>query len=289
MTRSMTGFAHREISARSFKGSLAIKSYNNRYLDLYISLPPQLAMLEPRFRDYLSSRIVHGKVELSFRVREFDVPVKAAADLEAAKAVAGVLREISVACGMGEPVKIGNLLSFDGVVTYERELDEDLIWTEIEPELEACFRSYDESRLTEGASTRADIEGQIGRVEKGLAEVSARVPEIEATLRGQLRARFQDVMGDAVDEGRILAETAALLMKYTVNEEVSRLGAHLASFRRIIASEDAAAKKLDFLCQEMNREVNTIGSKNVLLPIAEVVVEMKDALENVREQLRNIE
>lgn len=96
-------------------------------------------------------------------------------------------------------------------------------------------------------------------------------------------------MGDAVDEGRILTETAALLMKYTVNEEVSRLGAHIASFRRILADEDAAAKKLDFLCQEMNREVNTIGSKNILLPIAEVVVELKDALENVREQLRNIE
>lgn len=289
MTRSMTGFGHREIAAKSIKGSIFLKSYNNRYLDLYLSLPPQLAMLEPRFREYLSSRIVHGKVELSFRVRELDVPVRASADLAAAKAVAEVLREISEACGMDEPVRIGNLLSFDGVVTYERELDEDLIWNEIEPELAACFRSYDESRLREGEATRADIESQIGRVERGLAAVAARVPEIEATLRAQLRTRFLEVMGDTVDEGRILAETAALLMKYTVNEEVARLKAHLASFRRTIASEDAAAKKLDFLCQEMNREVNTIGSKNILLPIAEVVVEMKDALENVREQLRNIE
>lgn len=289
MTRSMTGFAYRDITAKSIRGSLSIKSYNNRYLDLYISVPPQLGMLEPRFREYLASRIVHGKVELAFRVRELDVPVRASADLGAAKAVAKVLGEISVACGIGEPVKLGNLLSFEGVVTYERELDEDSIWKEVEPELAACFAAYDESRLREGLSTRKDIEAQMGRVEKGLGTVAAKVPEIEATVRSQLRSRFQEVMGDAVDEGRILTETAALLMKYTVNEEVSRLGAHIASFRRILADEDAAAKKLDFLCQEMNREVNTIGSKNILLPIAEVVVELKDALENVREQLRNIE
>lgn len=285
----MTGFAHREISAPAFRGSLSIKSYNNRYLDIYLSLPPQFARLEPRFRDYLASRIVHGKVELSFRVREIDVPVRASADIAAAKAVAGVLRQISEACGISEPLRLGNLLSFEGVVSYERDLDEDRLWAEIEPELAACFAAYDDSRLREGLTTRKDIESQLERIAKGLGSIALRVPEIESTVRSQLKARFAEVLGDAIDEGRILAETASLLMKYTVNEEVSRLGAHLASFRRIIDAEEASAKKLDFLCQEMNREVNTIGSKNILLPVAEVVVELKDALENIREQLRNIE
>lgn len=289
MTRSMTGFAHREISLPIFRGSMAIKSYNNRYLDIYISLPPQLAPFEPRVRDYLASRIVHGKVEFSLRVREMDVPVRASADMEAAKAVAKVLRGISASCGIEEPLRLGDLLSFEGVVTYERELDEDAVWQAFEPEISACFAAYDETRLREGAATRADIETQLGRVARGLATVQDHVPEIEKTVKTQLRSRFLDVMGDAVDENRILAETAALLMKYTVNEEVSRLCAHVASFRRILEAGEATAKKLDFLCQEMNREVNTIGSKNILLPVAEVVVELKDALENVREQLRNIE
>jgi uncharacterized protein (TIGR00255 family) len=285
----MTGFAHREITTGSFRGSISLKSYNNRYLDIYLSLPPQFARLEPRFREYLSARIVHGKVELSFRVREIDVPVRASADIAAAKAVAGVLRQISEACGISEPLRLGNLLSFEGVVSYERDLDEDRLWSEVEPELAACFASYDESRLREGETTRRDIEAQLARVAQGLSAVTALVPEIESTVRGQLRARFAEVLGDAVDEGRILSETASLLMKYTVNEEVSRLGAHLASFRRIIDAEEASAKKLDFLCQEMNREVNTIGSKNILIPVAQAVVELKDALENIREQLRNIE
>jgi uncharacterized protein (TIGR00255 family) len=289
MTKSMTGFAHRDIAQKSLKGSVDLKSYNNRYLDIYVSLPPQLGGLEPRIREYLSSRIVHGKVEFTLRVREIDVPVNASADIAAAKAVAKVLGEISEACGLREGVKLSNILSFEGVVSYGRDLDEGELWSMLEPEIAACFSSYDESRLREGEATRRDIEGQLARVDEGLALVSAQVPEIERTVRGQLKARFAEVMGDSVDENRILAETAALLMKYTVNEEVSRLSAHIASFRRIIRNEEASAKKLDFLCQEMNREVNTIGSKNILLPVAEAVVELKDALENIREQLRNIE
>lgn len=289
MTRSMTGFAHRDIAQKAIKGSIDLKSYNNRYLDIYISLPPQFGSLEPRIREYLSSRIVHGKVEFTLRVREIDVPVNASADIAAAKAVAKVLKDISGACGLREEPKLSNILSFEGVVSYERELDEGELWTMLEPEVAACFASYDESRQREGAATRRDIEGQLARVVQGLAIVSSQVPEIEKTVRGQLKARFAEVMGDAVDENRILAETAALLMKYTVNEEVARLTAHIASFKRIIQDEEASAKKLDFLCQEMNREVNTIGSKNILLPVAEAVVELKDALENIREQLRNIE
>jgi uncharacterized protein (TIGR00255 family) len=289
MIKSMTGFAHREISAAGLRGSIEVKSYNNRYLDLSISLPPYLARLEPRFREYLAARIVHGKVELCLRIRELDVPVRASADIEAAKAVAGVLRTIGKACGIDEPLRLGNVLSFEGVVAYERDVDEDTLWARFEPELGACFADYEDSRLREGATTRDDIEVQLGRISTAVESVRAQVPEIERTVRTQLQTRFKDVMGDAVDEGRVLAETASLLMKYTVNEELSRLAAHIASFARIMDGEDAPGKKLDFLCQEMNREVNTIGSKNILLPVSQAVVELKDALENVREQLRNIE
>lgn len=289
MIKSMTGFAHREISAASLRGNLEIKSYNNRYLDLTISLPPYLGRLEPKFREYLANRIVHGKVEFWLRIRELDVPVEASADLEAAKAVAAVLSQIGEACGIAEQPRLSNILSFDGVVAYERKIDEDLLWNRLEPELSACFAAYEESRVREGMATRADIEAQLSRVTSALKVVRDQVPEIERTVKTQIKARFSEVMGDAVDEGRVLAETASLLMKYTVNEELARLSAHIASFSRTMDSEAAPGKKLDFLCQEMNREVNTIGSKNILLLVSQAVVELKDAMENIREQLRNIE
>jgi uncharacterized protein (TIGR00255 family) len=289
MIKSMTGFAQREIAQAGFRASLGIKSYNNRYLDLSISLPPYLSKLEPRLRSFLSERIVHGKVEAWLRVREFDAPVEASADMAAAKAVAGVLSRIVEACGIKEPIGLASILGFDGVVSFDREVDDEAIWARVFPEVEACFADYEATRLREGASTRADVEASLARVASSLVSVREQVPEIERTVRSQLGAKFKDLLGDAVDEGRVLTEIASALMKYTVNEELSRLSAHLGSFSRIMDTEGSPGKKLDFLCQEMNREVNTIGSKSMLLAVSREVVELKDALENIREQLRNVE
>jgi len=289
MVKSMTGFAHREIAQPGFRGSLEVKSYNNRYLDLSISLPPYLSRLEPRFRAFLAERIVHGKVEAWLRVREFDAPVEAAADIAAAKAVAAVLGQVSEACGLGTKPGLGDVVGFEGVVAFDRRIDEEELWARILPELEACYSAYDESRLAEGAATQADIASQMARVASGLEVIKSQVPEIERTVRAQLRAKFEEVLGDAVDEGRVLTEIAAALMKYTISEEISRLSAHIASFSKSLGADAAPGKKLDFLCQEMNREINTIGSKSMLLEVSRTVVELKDALENVREQLRNIE
>ena len=96
-------------------------------------------------------------------------------------------------------------------------------------------------------------------------------------------------LGKTIDENRILAETAVLLMKYTINEELSRLSSHLDEFRAEVGRNPSPGKKLDFLCQEINREINTIGSKTPILEVSHAVVEMKEALENIREQLRNVE
>jgi uncharacterized protein (TIGR00255 family) len=289
MIKSMTGFAHRDIARPGFRGSIEIKSYNNRYLDLSVSLPPYLSTLEPRIRSFLSERIVHGKVEAWLRVREFDAPVEANADLAAAKSVASVLCQIAEACGIKGPLSLGSVIGFEGVITFDREVDDEKLWAQISPELDACFADYESSRLREGASTRADIEAQLARVAAALGLVRDQVPEIDRTVRAQLSSKFKEVLGDAFDEGRVLAEIASALMKYTINEELSRLAAHIESFARILDCDAAPGKKLDFLCQEINREVNTIGSKSMLLEVSRSVVELKDALENIREQLRNIE
>jgi uncharacterized protein (TIGR00255 family) len=289
MIKSMTGFAHREIAQTGFRASLSIKSYNNRYLDLAVYLPPYLASLEPRLRSFLANRIVHGKVEASLRVRELDMPVTASADIAAAKAVSEVFAQIVEACGLEGGIGLDSLIGFEGVVTFDRRVDEEAVWARVLPELEACFDDYEAARLREGATTRVDIVDQLARVSRALALTRDQVPEIERTVREQLKSRFAEAMGDAVDEGRVLSEIASALMKYTINEELSRLAAHVASFSNIMDKEASPGKKLDFLCQEMNREVNTIGSKSMLLLVSQTVVEFKDALENVREQLRNVE
>ena len=285
----MTGFAHREIRTTLMKAGLLIKSYNNRYLDISVSLPPQLARLEPRFRNYLSERIVHGKVECSLRLRELNFPLTVHADLEAAKSVVAILVSIGSACGLDRPPSLADLLRFDGVVAFEKDVDEEELWNIILPELEACFFEYESSRIREGEATADDIRSQLRRLNASFDTIKANVPEIESSIRTQIQTRFREVMGEDADPSRILAETASLLVKYSINEETSRLASHLSSFSRILQTESTPGKKLDFLCQEINREVNTIGSKNTLIIVSGAVVEMKDALENIREQLRNIE
>ena len=289
MIKSMTGFGHRVIVQPGFRGNLEIKSYNNRYLDLTISLPPYLSKLEPRFRSFLTEKIVHGKVEVWLRVREFDTPVDVNADIPAAQAVASVLSQIAKNCDITGPLSLASILGFEGVVTFDREVDDEETWSRVIPELEICFADYERSRLQEGLSTRTDIEGQLARLSASLLFIREQVPEIDRTIRTQLSQKFKEVMGDAFDEGRVLTEIATALMKYSINEELSRLSSHIESFIRMLENDNAPGKRLDFLCQEINREVNTIGSKSMLLVVSQSVVELKDALENIREQLRNIE
>ena len=289
MIRSMTGFGHREFAGELLQGSLEIKSWNNRYLDISVFAPAWLTILESKIRDFVSARVTHGKIEVNLRARSLEVPAKASVDVEAARAISEALRELARAAGIAEGPRLSDIVAIEGILGFERELDAEEAWLEISTVLETTFAAFDASRIAEGAALERDIHASLSRIEAGRESIAILAPSLEIGLKNQIRDRFAEILGSSVDESRVLTEVASLLMKYTINEEIVRLGAHLVSFRRILAEQATPAKKLDFLCQEMNREVNTIGSKSMILAVSEAVVELKDALENIREQLRNIE
>jgi uncharacterized protein (TIGR00255 family) len=288
MFKSMTGFAQKEFDIGPVAGSLQLKSYNNRYLELSISLPPQLSMLEAQVRQFLSERLVRGKVEFSIRLSKFEYPVHVVPDLSAARTVYAALKQVAGACGLKDEPSLDVVASVDGVLKFEKELDNSQLWQAILPEMQSVFDEYEQVRSREGLATEQNVFAELARLEQGLEVVKANLPDIESSIKRQLRERFDEMLQDGYDEQRFLQEVAVQLVHFGINEEVSRLGAHLAAFHTM-AQQPGPAKKLDFLCQEMNREVNTIGSKNVLVEVAHSVVEMKDALENIREQLRNVE
>ena len=286
--KSMTGFARREIDTPLIKGSLTIKSYNNRYLEISTYLPPYLAMLESRIRDAVAGTVIHGKVEIALRIREVSDPPRVLVDASAASEVATALRAAAKAAGIGEPIRISDILAFDGVITFERNVDADAAWETLMGPVSGCLADFDEERKREGLATRDDIERKLEVIADSVQVVEAGAPDIEAAIRGNLARRFQEVLGSSVDENRVLQEVASYLARHTINEEIVRLRSHVAAFRSAM-DEPGCGKKLDFLCQELNREANTIGSKNILARIGEAVVSLKDAIENVREQIRNIE
>jgi uncharacterized protein (TIGR00255 family) len=286
---SMTGFAYREWAEENISLSVEIKGCNSRFLELQVYLPPWLSHLEPRVRGLIGGICGRGKVEITIRVKEINAPVNVTVNTNAARAYMEVLSALAADLGIDASLSVPVLTGMEGVLDVEKKHDEQRYWSVIEPVLKEIASLFQAERVREGKHTQEDILNSISIIESALQTVESHIGEIENSIKENIKARFKELSDNAIDENRILAETAVLLMKYTISEEVSRLSSHLAEFRAETARNERPGKKLDFLCQEINREINTIGSKSAMLEVSRAVVEMKEALENVREQLRNVE
>jgi uncharacterized protein (TIGR00255 family) len=288
MLKSMTGFAARDFGQGQYAGSIQLKSYNSRYLDLAIFLPSALSSLEPRVKQMLSEKITRGKVEFSLRLRKTAGSSSIEPDLEAARALHGTLLRLGRELGIEEQPSLSLIASFEGVIGREVEIDSSEFWSGIEADFQEVLREFEASRQKEGQAAEADIFAELERFAAGLNAIRDQAGTIDENITRQLVSRFEEILPKGYDEQRMLQEVAVQLVRASISEEIARLDAHIAAFRQM-SGQPAPAKRMDFLCQEMNRETNTIGSKNILVPVAHAVVEMKDALENIREQLRNVE
>ena len=290
--KSMTGFGYGEYQDENVQLSLELKSYNNRYLDISINLPPALGPLEQRIRDYIADRMVRGHIDLYLKMRDLQDDVRVSLDRGVVNGYLAALTELALLAGISGKPNLSDLLTLDGILLVEKRRDIEEYWKLLEPLLASTFTDFDATRTREGLTTRADIEEQLTRIERNVAEIAGRAPELEAQIKSSLRERFAEVLGNNIDEQRLYTETAVLLVRYSINEELVRMRAHLSGFRQILASSTdgkGIGKKLDFVCQELNREINTTGSKSTIVEINQAGIEVKDALENIREQLRNVE
>jgi uncharacterized protein (TIGR00255 family) len=177
----------------------------------------------------------------------------------------------------------------EGVLEMEKDRDTDQLLGRIEPLLRKALARFEAEKIREGEHTQADILGRLAEIEASLGIVSSHRDVMDEKLKETVKTKFEELLGNNIDENRVLAETAALLIKYTISEELSRLDAHVREFKAELGRNEGSGKKLDFLCQEINREINTIGSKASVVEVSLEVVNMKNALENIREQLRNVE
>ena len=287
--KSMTAYAYSESAKEGLTVSVELKGYNSRFLDLSIHLPVWLSSVEMRVREYLGSRFVRGKVELSVRIKEDSSPVSISINKNVAAEYKTAIVELAKALDIKDEPELGMILGLEGVLEIETNRDAEKYWPRIESVLAAAADRFEAERVREGNHTAGDILSHLAILEDSVQAISRHLPELEASIKENLRARFAELLGDRIDENRVLAETAVLLMKYGISEELARLSAHLKEFKVELEQNPGPGKKLDFLSQEINREVNTIGSKTPVLEVSRAVVEMKSALENIREQLRNVE
>lgn len=286
--KSMTGYSTGRIESSLFSASMNLKGLNNRYLEINIFMPSFLASLDSRIRELISSRISRGKIEFGLRVLTNSMPAKAYMDSSAATAMAIALRQLAADTGIDESLRLSHLLSMDGILAFERDADSDEIWNVIAPELEQLIDDFDATRSREGSSTRADMEKQLFVIEGAIARAREIAPNLDARIAEEMKGKFREISDETVDESRIMTEIAAWIVKHTINEELVRLSSHIAAYRATMEMEQCG-KRLDFICQELNREANTIGSKSQDYELSHLVIDMKEAVENLREQTRNIE
>lgn len=286
---SMTGFAYREWAGEDVSVSVEIKGYNNRFLEIYVNLPPWLSYMEAAVRELISKICCRGKVEIWIRIKEINAPVNVSINTNAAKAYMQALSSLAGELGIESQINLPMLIGMDGVLDAEKKRDEGRYWNLIEPVLKEAADAFQAERIREGKHTEEDILVSLEGIEMALQTIMTRIPDLEKSFIENITSRYRELIGDNIDENRLLSEIAILLMKYTISEETSRLKSHIAEFRAETAKNIRPGKKLDFFCQEINREINTIGSKSTIIEVSRAVVEMKELLENIREQLRNVE
>jgi uncharacterized protein (TIGR00255 family) len=288
----MTGYAFREKHTDTYDAAIEVKSYNSRYLDISVFLPPLLNAFENNVRTAVVRYCKRGKVDVNVKLKQKDTPVLLTLNKNAWKAWLDIAKE----AGISEKPDLVTLSNLDGVV--ERNVDarvsEDLI-LEMRALLNNTLEAFAEERQREGKHTEANILEHLGEIESQVEDIKKRQSLIDFETKEHFLQRYNEmkkgITGPATsaEELIIYQELAVLLVKYSIAEELSRLQSHLDEFRAETLRNPSPGKKLDFLCQEINREVNTIGSKTPDMDTSRAVVSLKDALENIREQLRNVE
>ena len=285
---SMTGYAS---AAREFPfGTLGVelRSVNHRYLDVQFRLPDDLRAIEPVLREMLAEKIARGKVEcrVTFSAaagtgKTFKLNEELMLHLEELE-----LKVRTMLAGAGQ-LSAAEVLRWPGVLSTE-PLPLDDLQAACRELLASALRDFNAARGREGDKLKAMLLERAGAMEKRIAEVVPRLPQVIAAFRERLAARLKEALGSAEDE-RVRQEVAVFATRIDVDEELSRLTAHLAELERILAGGGGAGKKLDFLMQELNREANTLSSKSVDLIVTQAALDMKLLIEQMREQIQNIE
>ena len=286
----MTGYSYEEVSLEKAVVSVEIKSVNSRFLDLNINIPSFLNQLESYFRSKITEKIVRGKVDVNIRIKELETDTEVVADTAAARSYFEAIKKVSDACGYNsENIPLSLVISQPGVLNVNRTYDIEKYKSMIEPVFTSSLEKFVQDRVREGTNLKNDLLEKLTKLEECAAFFKEWQPKMEEAFKSQITSKFNELLGDGADQNRIMTETAAMLVKYTINEEIVRLMSHLKAIRAELETNPVPGKKLDFICQEANREINTIGSKNQFAEVGAMVIKAKDSLENIREQSKNVE
>lgn len=288
MILSMTGFAAVTDEGPTATLAVELRSVNHRFLDLTLRLPDELRGLESSLRERIARDLKRGKVECRVSVQRTQ-PGAASLAVDAGR-VAEVARASAIVHGLvpeATPMSVAEILRWPGVIAEATVPAEELAGR-VKVLLERALSELAESRGREGAKLAELLEARCTDMEAQVRRVAPRMPEIHAAFVDKLGSRLEEAGLDP-DQDRMKLELALFATKIDVAEEMARLLTHVAEVRRVLAAGGSAGKRLDFLAQELHREANTLGSKSVDAELSQAALELKVAIEQMREQVQNIE
>lgn len=271
---------------------MEIRSVNHRFLDIAVRLPRELQALEEQVRCAVQQAAARGRVEVAVFSRQGAADkLTVSLNRQLAKSYYLALCELNEICGAGELPGAALLSRFPEVLSLENATpDLEAAWSVLAPVMSRALAELVEQRSAEGERLAADIRQRLSQVETYLSELAGRAPVVAEEYRHKLAERLRGYLaGSGLDETRLLAEAALFAERSNITEEMVRLQSHLDFFRQTLALKDPVGKKLDFLAQELFREINTVGAKAGDFEAARLVVEIKAELEKVREQVQNLE
>jgi uncharacterized protein (TIGR00255 family) len=289
MIKSMTGFSKIEAEFKEGRLNCEARALNNRYLEISLRLPKIDYAGEQKLREHVKRHIKRGKVDITIKWERSNGEANALKVNEnAVKQYLEVLNKLKKNFGLKGQLTIENILSFRDIITYEENnnISEKILANPFEN----LLKKLDEERIKEGKIIQKDLTGRLKKIIQNLKEIEKRWPLIIKAHENKLKERIMEIIKTtSIDEIRVLQELAIYMERLDISEEIVRLKGHIENFNNTLKSDDAIGRKLDFIIQEMVREINTIGSKSNDLYINERVVQIKVEIEKMREQAQNIE
>lgn len=292
MLRSMTGYGRAQKILNGRDISVEIRSVNHRYYEYTSRIPRTYSYIDEKLKSLLKSAISRGKVEVSVTINNIDgKDAQIAINKGVAEGYVSALRSISEELGLKDDLVLSKLIKIPDIFNIQKTPDdEEQICVDVSEVTSEALERFVAMRETEGKRLKGDILEKADFIIERVGMVEAQSPATVEAYRNKLYKKISEVLADKnIDEQRIITEAAIFSEKIAVDEETVRLRSHIAQLRDILESEEPVGRKLDFIIQEINREVNTIGSKAQDLSITKIVVDMKSEIEKIREQIQNVE
>jgi len=293
LIKSMTAYGRAELKHGDNLYVAEIKGVNNRYCDVVLRIPRKFQQLEKDLKGLISSRIRRGRIETTIQTANGsgEAPYSLELNLPLADAYLKIFRQLADHFGIDEKINIDTLLQLKDLLLFKpEEVDLEEERPCLMEVLDKALDSFEEMRALEGAEIEKDFIRRLGLVEQYLGEIHKRAPQVVEEYSIRLKENINKMTQDIeINEEKIYQEVAFFAERSDITEEIVRIRSHLKQFGSFLQVDDAMGRRLDFLLQEFNREVNTIGSKGSDALISKYVVEMKAELEKIREQVQNVE